>query len=175
MAKRPLPTPEELRQLLRYDPQTGELFWRPRPHLSARATMWCTRFTDKPAGWLKDGYLNITLKGQKLRAHRVAWAIHYGEWPRYQIDHINGVRNDNRITNLRDVPAAINCQNQRMSRRNKSGYACVFKVLHRWRAEVRHNGKLYRLGSFDSPEKANEVVKAKHAELGFTERHGRSG
>lgn len=181
MAERHLPTPEELRQLLRYDPETGLLFWKARPlgmfsHTPnpARAyRTWNTRFSGAEAGWAKDGYINITLSGQKLRGHRVAWAVYHGEWPDDQIDHINGIRDDNRICNLRDVSPTVNCQNRHMDRRNKSGHTCVFKIRNRWRADVRLNGTVYRLGSFDCPKKASEAVRLKHAELGFTDRHGK--
>lgn len=87
----------DLRRRYRYDPDTGLLFSR--------------RFKNrkKPVGRKdRDGYLRVHVKGRELRAHRVAWMIHYGRAPRYTIDHINGNRTDNRISNLRDIPASLN-------------------------------------------------------------------
>lgn len=114
-------TPEILRQLLRYEPETGKLFWL------ERGPKW---FSDKPVGqqhnanaWNakyagKEAFTSVGFNGyrqgsvfrQGMNLHRVAWAIHHGEWPDH-IDHINRDRLDNRICNLRSVTKAENAKN----------------------------------------------------------------
>ena len=108
-----------------------------------------------------DGYLQVMLKfnGKRysLAAHRILWALHYGAWPAGCIDHINGLRTDNRIENLRDVPVRINTQNQRAAMSSsKTGVLGVSKVGARYLARIRHQGRLHHLGSFSTSEEAHE-------------------
>lgn len=112
-------TPASLRELLSYNRETGELVWR------YRAAKWFERHADYSA-WNKkyaereaftaingDGYLHGNVHGKTLLAHRVAFAIHYGEWPDH-IDHINHDRTDNRLENIRSVTQAENNRNRRL-------------------------------------------------------------
>lgn len=117
MASKPLPSPEVLRQLLRYEPDTGKLFWLHRaadlfPSKSA-AKSWNARFAGAEALATDNGqgYLAGRINGRPLKAHRVVWAISYGEWPIGEIDHINGNPGDNRIANLRAVGRTENTRN----------------------------------------------------------------
>ena len=107
-----------------------------------------------------DGYNRFKYKGAKYLAHRVAWFIHYGEWPTGEIDHINGNRSDNRIANLRDVCKQSNIHNQtRPQKGNKSGFLGVMwdKQRNKWAARICLDGKRKRLGSFDTPEEAHKA------------------
>lgn len=98
-------TPFELRQLVEYDPETGSLIWKQRDG-NARLN---SKLAGKPAfAQLSDGYLTGRIKGKNYKAHRIAWAVAYGEWPQGQIDHINGDRSDNRLPNLRVVSNSEN-------------------------------------------------------------------
>lgn len=113
MANKPNLTPDELRQLLSYDPDTGFLTWRTRDasHLQGQATMdaagrlkkWNTRYAGKRAFSLdkSTGYISGHVLERKWYAHRIAWAIFYGVVPDREVDHINGDRTDNRLCNLR--------------------------------------------------------------------------
>lgn len=104
------------------------------------------------------GYRRLSLDSRRYLAHRCAWLYVHGAWPEHDIDHINGDKGDNRIANLRDVPACVNLENKRGARRdNASGLLGVH--LHRqsgrWRARIRHDGKAVHIGMFDSPEAAH--------------------
>ena len=86
-------TQEELKELLDYNPETGLFTWNVYNNIKNKTT----------AGTFNDGYIQIKIKQKIYQAHRLAWLYVYGEWPKGQIDHINGIRDDNRIENLRDV------------------------------------------------------------------------
>lgn len=121
---------EELRKLIGYNPETGELWWLPRPDdcsiRNGEGRRWNTRFAGKKVGTLsRYGYLVTCIHDKQVKVHRVAYALHYGGWPKGQIDHINRDRTDNRIANLRDVSARENALNRNKSRRNKSGVVGV--------------------------------------------------
>lgn len=152
-------TPEDLRARLSYNPDTGDLIWK-KCHDSSRI--------GKKAE-SKDicGYIQINIGGKVLKAHRVAWAIHYGDWPSGQVDHKNGIRNDNRISNLRCVDNQKNCQNQRNgSRKNATGLIGVHvgkgRPEKKYRAKIQLNGKQIHIGGYSTPQEAHEAyVKAK--------------
>lgn len=164
--------PEKVvRQLFSYDPESGRLYWRPRKiHRS-----WDARWSGKEALSYRDnqGYLSGTLFGKKYRAHRVAWLHYYGEWPE-QVDHINGDRGDNRISNLRSVKSQDNCKNYGIPKDNKTGVLGVRKEPRtgKWTAQIRSDNKYKHLGTFVDFFEA--VCARKRAELamGFFEKHG---
>ena len=186
MAKKPLPTPDELRQLLRYEPDTGKLFWKERPPESFKSdghngslsssSAWNTRYAGKEAFTSKShGYLSGSLYKRLTRAHRVAWAITHGEWPCGEIDHINGDRSDNRLINLREVTSQENKQNARRRADNTSGVVGVSRCRDsdRWRARIFLAGSELHLGRFGSFEAAVKARKAAEIEFGFHHNHGR--
>ena len=125
MAAKALPTPDALRQLLDYDPETGLMHWRERDvswfrddrvnTAAAICRAWNTKYAGREAftARLRGGYRVTNLGGTVLLGHRVAFALHYGRWPRRKVDHINGVRDDNRIANLRTVSDRENALNRR--------------------------------------------------------------
>jgi hypothetical protein len=81
-----------------------------------------------------------------------------GEWPKGLIDHVNGVKDDNRFANLRVVDETGNSQNIRKpNRRNKSGFMGVIFFQNKWRASITHKGKTHWLGDFKTPEEAHEA------------------
>ena len=101
---------EDLRQLLSYDAETGNFLWLPRPLRFCKSEREQSRWNSRCAGKFvatKDnrGYLRFKLFDISYKTHRVAWAIHYGEWPpnHLHVDHINSVKDDNRICNLQLV------------------------------------------------------------------------
>lgn len=185
MAKCQLPTSDLLRQLLRYEPETGKLYWLPRgiewfPEGERRnnaQAIWNARFAGKEAlGADGRGYKRGCVLKDYLFAHRVAWAIHYGRWPVDQLDHINGDKSDNRISNLREVTNAQNAKNTKRHRDNKSGRTGVFQLQHRnvWLAFIMSGGKRQHLGHFRTFEDACAARSAAERELGFHQNHGRS-
>lgn len=156
--------PETLRRVLRYDPDTGRLFWLPRevfefPDQRAWAS-WTTSYCGKEALTAStSGYRNGSiLGGNGYRAHRVAWAIYYGEWPTRHVDHINGDKSDNRLSNLRLVTPSENQKNR--TARSMAAKSSRYKGVHwrtereRWVAEIHADGRTRRIGSFRSEDDA---------------------
>lgn len=168
MTDNELPTPEQLRKLLRYDPEEGSLFWLlPRQGV---------RSGDPVSEWHdRKGYAIVTIKKRKYRAHRVAWAVYYGKWPREQIDHINGNPADNKITNLRDVTPSENQRNTKRRCDNRSGVTGVRwnSVAQKWVAEIWLGGKSTHLGLFARKRDAINARKSAESAEGFHANHGR--
>ena len=116
----------------------------------------------KPLGGVvPQGYRKIGLFGLYFSEHRLAWFYHYGEWPKNYIDHINGLKADNRIGNLRDVTKKQNGEN-RHSLSGKSGVrgVCWASKQGAWKAYVRHDSKLYQFGFFKEKSDAEAAAKA---------------
>ena len=185
MHNQDLPTPAMLHKLLTYDPDTGFLRWRTRTpdffingKRAAERTCrsWNTRYAGAAAFTADSayGYKNGSIFGKKYMAHRVIWAIVYGRWPDDHIDHINGVKSDNRSVNLRDVPQSVNMRNAIKRADNTSGICGVSwdKKNQKWRANMTMRGKSVNLGLFDSIEDAAAARKAAEVGHGFTARHG---
>lgn len=178
---------EQLRQLLRYEPDTGRLFWLRRDvglfHETEGRTarnafgIWNSRYAGKEAFTADDGlgYKCGRVFGQKLKAHQVIWAIFHGVWPDDFIDHINGIRSDNRIANLRVVTRAENAKNSRESARNKSGATGVGWHARDgvWAARIRVDGHLIHLGTFKDFDAAVAARKEAERRHGFHQNHGR--
>jgi hypothetical protein len=153
-------TAEELREQLDYNPATG-VFTR-------RVTNSSRVIVGDVAGFCGGGgYREIRLLGYRFGAHRLAWLYVYGVWPTKQIDHINGVRSDNRIVNLREATQAENQWNRKKTR----GAKCKLKGVHfdkgRFRAAIRVNSKLIHLGGYATEEEAHAAyVAAAEKEFG---------
>lgn len=140
-----------IRSLFSLDAQTGQL------------TSLITGRKNKTKN--ASGYGTVVVRGKKYYAHRVAWLLHYGEWPKKQIDHINGDKSDNRICNLRDVSQAENAQNQRRAtQKSITGVLGASPCKGKFIAKLRINGKATYVGQFSTKEEAHEAyVKAKRA------------
>lgn len=169
-------TPQLLQRIMAYDPQTGILHWKERPRDLCKSDRdhkrWNTSHAGERACFPRpQGYLGCLVFKRPLAAHRVAWALHYGEWPA-TIDHINGDRADNRIANLRSVSEAENAKNRRPHQGNKSGTTGVIAHRDRWRAYITHEYQQIHLGVFDTLEEACAVRKSAEAKYGFHENHG---
>ncbi len=151
-------TVEEARSRMAYDPETGVLTWK-----KLRNT---TRIGEEAKSLDVAGYVQVNIAGTMVKGHRLAWFLHHGKWPEGDIDHINGVRNDNRIANLRDVTNKVNCQNQRVGvRPNAAGLIGVHISRRaapekRYRAKLWSDGKQIHLGGYPTPEEAHAAYVA---------------
>lgn len=159
-------TQERLKELLNYDVKTGEFSWtagtRARPNGKK-----CTYRND-------SGYVCIRVDGKHYRAHRLAWLYVFGKNPVGEIDHINGVRDDNRIENLREVTRSENKKNQGRTVNNKSGHNGVrwYAPLEKWHVQICCNRKKSHIGYFDSLEDAIIARKEAERDLNFHKNHG---
>lgn len=149
-------TAERLREVMKYEPATG-LFIR----IAVRRGM-AKRTLGEVAGHVNNqGYVLMEIDGRRYQAHRLAWLYEHGSWPRHEIDHINGVRDDNRIVNLRDVPRSFNQQNLRSSMPKRSRPAPLGVSWHRqagrWRAMIWNGSKNIYLGLFDDANEAHQA------------------
>jgi hypothetical protein len=172
-------SPQILRELLAYNPDTGELFWRHRDRKwfidDRSAKIWNTRFSNKAAFTAtRRGYFCGRIFDTAYQAHRICWAIHYGVWPDKFIDHINGDRSDNRIENLRHATSAENGRNKSLLCNNSSGHHGVsyLKDRMKWYASIKVNGKTIGLGKFESKPDAIAARKAAEVQYGFHANHG---
>lgn len=181
MAKKPLPTPGQLRQLLRYEAETGKLFWRERGiewfadggHTAAHnCAAWNKKYagTEALAAISTNGYRYGRVFRMRVAAHRAIWAMAHGEWPAGDLDHINCVKTDNRLENLRVVSHEENMRNVPRRRDNVSGITGVHWQSRRgkWRAEIQGE----RLGMFDSLEEAAAARAVAMRLRGFHANHG---
>jgi len=121
-----------------------------------------------------QGYRNGCIDGISLYAHRVAWALYFGEWPDGEIDHINHDHADNRICNLRSVTRAENLRNLPKMRHNTSGVTGVYRRKDKWLAAIRVDRKLIRLGYFHSFNDAVAARELAERQYRFHPNHGRN-
>jgi len=122
----------------------------------------------------KGEYLRIMIDGKHQMVHRVIWKLVTGEEPN-QVDHVNGIRADNRIENLRSVSFAINLKNKALYRNNKHGVPGVgyHKRDKVWTAKIGIGGKQLTLGSFATKDEAVAAILAGHVILDYHPKHGR--
>ena len=144
-------TVEHVRNVLDYNPETGNFFWRKK--VAQRV-----QIGDFAGSKHHSGYLSIFTLGKSHRAHRLAWMHYYGEMPPKYIDHINGRRDDNRIVNLRAATATLNVENRRTAQKGSaSGLLGVARNGNNWQAYIGVCGKPTYLGTFKTPEEAHQV------------------
>lgn len=148
---RPVDAVDTLRAALTYDPATGDFTWLRRPGRGVR-----TDRVGQVAGAVNNtGYVAIQIGARKYLAHRLAWLYVHGEWPRSDLDHINGVRTDNSIANLRPASRTLNAENQRL--REGSLGVDFHRASSRWRARITVDGDCRLLGYFASRIEAQEA------------------
>ncbi len=150
---KPMPTRAQVASIIEYDPETGLFRWKVHQG-GRRAKGWF-------AGAEEHGYRAISVRGRLQRAHRIAWLLMTGDWPALEIDHIDGDRANNRWSNLREVPHAINSHNQqRPSRNSATGVLGVTRGASKtspYIAGIRVDGKRIHLGSFATIEEARDA------------------
>lgn len=163
-------THKKVSELLRYDPETGKIFWKVGVGRKIKAGVEAGTLMRRDC----NTYRRIMIDGKLYRTHRIAWLLHFGVWPDNQIDHRDGDGLNNRIENMRDATNQENRKNQRMYRNNTSGVTGVTwdKLKGKWRSAIYVSGKRKCLGYFDDKEKAAIAYRKTADKLGYTERHG---
>ena len=162
-------TRERVVDLLEYDGE--KLIWKISRGTAAARSAAGTIQTDRSG----CQYLLVKIDSKFYRAHRLIWLLHYGEWPKQFIDHIDGNGLNNRIENLRDVSNAENGRNQRKHFNNTSGVVGVYwgKQRAKWRATINVEGKLIHLGYFADKAEAAAARKAAEIKYNYHANHGR--
>lgn len=182
-------TQEIVRELLDYDPETGVLTWRERDlkwfksgkNYSENlriANSWNTKWAGKQAFTTIDNGYNIGfLLFKKVKAHRVIWLYVHGYMPIYT-DHVNGLRDDNRLVNLRAVTPSTNSKNTAMRKTNTSGYPGVQRLrgCKTYGLQITLlNGERYAENGFVDAEAAFDRWKALASENDYHENHCKEG
>ena len=142
----------QLLEVLRYEPDTGFIFWTQNASKAVR---------NKLAGTPnKLGYIIVVFKGKPYKAHRLAWLLMYGKWPSQMIDHIDGNTSNNVWSNLRDVSNQVNQRNRHKARiDSKSGLIGASPFRNKWKAQIKINGVVKYLGLFNTAQEAHEIYK----------------
>lgn len=145
-------TAEDLLWYFRYDRENGKLYWKNHWAANARG-----RWVGKEAGTLDpNGYLRITLHYKRFLIHRLIWIIENNSEPEKFIDHIDGNKLNNRISNLRVVSSRTNQQNLFRHRKGKLVGSSFHKLVGRWQARITVDKKLKHLGWFNTELEAHQ-------------------
>jgi hypothetical protein len=151
-------TVQRIRELVHCDPDAGVFTW-------IKPTSFRVSAGDIAGSVSDEGYVFVTIDGYRHRAHRLVWMWVHGRWPVDFLDHINGNKSDNRISNLREVSNSLNMQNQKRAlAHNKCGFLGVHKhsLCEKWTAQIKVNGVNHYLGLFATAEMAHKAyLKAK--------------
>jgi hypothetical protein len=155
-----------IKEYLEYYPKTGIFKWIKSPHHTIEL--------DSVAGTTnKRGYVHIQFNKKKYLAHRLAWFYLFGAWPK-EIDHINGICDDNRIKNLRAVSHSINNRNSKLYKNNKLGYPGIRKHGSKWVAQIGGRKNRAYLGIYATWFDAVCAKKAAEYRLGYHVNHARA-
>ena len=149
-----------LRALFDYDETTGFLTWRKNRGKNARKGMRAGRIRP-------DGYRVVHTHGKMHQAARLIWVLVNGRSPSQEIDHANGDRSDDRISNLREATRGQNAQNICTPRHNTTGFKGVslYKPSGLYRATIKCCGRVKHLGYFLTPDQASMEYCAAACEL----------
>lgn len=158
-------TKTELQKYFIYNPETGE-FIRTSSNGNASKPGYISGSKSE-----KNAYLRVSINNKRYSNHRLAWLYMTGNWPKYQIDHINGNKKDNRWINLREVTNAENSRNQK-KQHNNSGITGVYKNGNRWSARLTFNGKEINLGNYKTKIAAAYARHIGNMKYGFHWNHG---
>lgn len=173
-------TQDDVKQLFTY--KDGHLYWNQRLRSDfksqAKHTFWNRHMVGKRVGGISstNGYVELSINGNTYREHILIWLYHTGKHPVHTIDHVNHVKHDNRIENLRDVSTKEQNINRAPQKNNSSGYMGIRKTTDikgkPWRVTVMVDKKHIHGGFFADIEDAVKARKALLAKHGFHKNHG---
>ena len=165
-------TQERVKELFDYDPETGVLIWIKKSAPQANSVK-----IGMVAGFISkiSGYRTICYNHKTYQASRIIFLYMTGKFPENCIDHINGIKTDNRWVNLRDVTVTENDRNKRINKNNTSGTTGVYfrKARNTWFAAICHESKLITIKSFKNKEDAIKARKKAEVMYGYHKNHGR--
>lgn len=140
-------TQSELKDILHYDQGTGVFTWIKNSIVAGTVE--------------KKGYIAIKINRKSYKAHRLAWLYIYGNFPKEQIDHLNGIKNDNCINNLREATASENMLNRKQFKNSSAEFKGIsfHKKQQKWTAKIQINKQRIWLGSFYSASEAAIAYK----------------
>lgn len=144
-------THEILTQYLNYDPNTGKFVWIKSPHSNIK-------IGDEAGSKTKEGYYRISLLKKEYRRARLAWFYVNKEWPQPTIDHINRVKSDDRICNLRIATYKQQQYNLILIRKNRLLPKHIDYVRGKYRVRIKDINNKRHFASFDSLEEAKEYA-----------------
>jgi hypothetical protein len=155
----------DLRAWLDYNPETGIFTWKEK--IANKVVPGA-----QAGGFVGLNYRKIKINNHSYLEHRLAWFYHYGEWPIEELDHINGITHDNRISNLRQVDRKENCKNRAIASNNTSGTKGIrYRADHqRWVAFIKIDGENIHLGSYIDKYSAVRARKMAEERYGFPDR-----
>lgn len=174
---------DEVSKYLRYEPDTGKLFWLERDVSDFSdqhyCDIWNTKNASKEAGTTfkngKTSYIKISIHKIRFKAHRLAWLLYYGKLSnKHFIDHEDHNGLNNRINNLREVTKQVNQRNHTKHKNNTSGHNGVewHRQSKKWVARVGFNGKTKYLGLYKDIEDAIRIRREFDIQNGFHPNHG---
>ena len=171
---------EYITSRLACDTNTGVLTWKPIEAKDRADAMYNGKYAGKQAGTVKKnssrkGYRDLFIKGRSVCAHRLVWWFHYGVWPEKTLDHINQDRDDNRITNLREVDTETQSRNRGRNKLNTSGVTGVHydDRIGKWVSRINAGGVRVLLGSFEDFFDAVCARRSAELKYGYSSIHGR--
>ena len=145
----------EARRLLDYDPHTGVIRWKEATGRGGRAT------AGSAAGTINsEGYVVVRIRGRDYRAHQLAFFLMKGRWPTAQVDHVNGVRSDNRMVNLREATHEQNAANSAKRRDSRAPFKGIRAQRGKWVARIKDGGREYHIGTYETAEEASAAYHA---------------
>lgn len=153
-------TQEYLKSILEYNIDTGDFTWKVKKSFRT--------IIGSIAGTLHhSGYRNILINRKSYISHRLAFLYVYGNFPILEIDHINGIKDDNRLENLRECTRQQNSFNKAKPIRNSSGYKGVswHKSANKYIAQYTLHGKSNYIGLYNTAEEASKAYQAKAKQI----------
>ena len=162
-------TQKRLKEVLTYHPESGH--FTSNHAIRGRAKGSVCGCNDKMG---RHGYIAIRIDGTLYRAQRLAFLYMTGEWPHDQVDHIDGITNNNRWSNLRQIDAQGNSRNSKLYSNNKSGHTGIRfnESMRKWTAEICVDGRNRYIGAFADKAKAIAARKQANEKHGFWPDHG---